>query len=256
VSRGDIRAKNRAAVPARKRLTDAPLRSGSWSRRTVIGFVAILVLGTGAYAMTFSSMFHARTIRVTGSGALGDLEILRLSGIASSTNVFHLDVRTAERRLETDPRIASATIAAKLPSTLVITVAERAPVAITAGEGGPARLVGEDGVTMGPADRERLPMVRVPGGAQPDAAQIRVGASVAGAMSSALRSKVASIFLPADGSVRLLLRSGMPVSYGSPTELAAKAQALSAMLRWADVQHASMASVDVSVPGAPIATRA
>ena len=45
----------------------------------------------------------------------------------------------------------------------------------------------------------------------------------------------------------------MTVDYGGADEAVEKAQALAAVLAWADEEHAHVQVIDVSVPGAPTA---
>jgi cell division protein FtsQ len=214
-------------------------------------------VAASADALTYSPIFRARSILITGDIALGERRILRLAGVRAGANVFHLDTAEAERRLEGDPRIEHATVIRRLPSTVRITIVERVPVAIVADPAGTATLVGGDGATLGPAtDASRLPLLARADGMATDPGSLRPGAAASAAMPAALRAQVETILTLADGSLRLSMRDGVSVSYGPPDDLAAKARSAQALLRWAAGQGVALASIDVSVPGAPTATPA
>jgi hypothetical protein len=72
-------------------------------------------------------------------------------------------------------------------------------------------------------------------------------------MDPGLRSEVGSLTIGVDGLVRLVLRGGVSVAYGDAGEGVEKAQALAAVLAWADAEREHVQGIDVSVPGAPTA---
>ena len=222
-----------------------------------IVLVAALVLIVGGYGLTFSPLFRAKIVRIEGERRLGERQVMRLAGVEPGVNVFHLDAAEVQRRLEADPRVAAASVTRHLPSTVVISVTERVPVAVVADGLGGVELVGADGVAMGSAaGKQDLPAVGTADGSQPTAADLISGAAAAAAMASTLRPQVEIVAVATDGSLRLTLRSGVVVSYGPAEKLDEKGLALEAVLRWAQQQGEPVRSVDVSVPAAPTATLA
>ncbi|MDP9298853.1 MAG: FtsQ-type POTRA domain-containing protein [Actinomycetota bacterium] len=223
--------------------------------RWVVALAVCVVAAAGSFALTYTPVFRATTIQVEGAGSIGQRRLQTLSGVRFGVNVFRLDTAAVERRLEQDPRIETATVVRRLPSTVVIDVTVRVPVARIADGLGGADVVGADGTRMGAATTGKpLPELVWAGGRIPNQAGTRVAASAAAAMSTDLRGRVRRIVTAADGSIRLLLRSGVPVSYGPPTDLVAKGQAVEAVLRWASPQGRAITAIDVNVPGAPTAT--
>lgn len=218
------------------------------ARRLVVPAVAAVVLVGGAVAVTYSPVFAARHIEVRGS--LARAEVLSVAGVDHRSNVFHLDVGSVERRLERDPRIQDATVRIDIPDRITIDVVARTPVGVV---GMPASSVGADGVVIGPA----VPGLDVPsllsssGGPLDDEAR-SVAAATAGALSPALRMTVDAVVV-APGSVEVRLAAGFTVSFGTPSELAAKADSLAALLRWAGKEGVTVLSADLSVPGSPTA---
>jgi cell division protein FtsQ len=233
--------------------SEEPIARGP--RRWIVALAVCGVAAAGSFALTYSPLFRATTIRVTGAGSIGQLRLRSLSGVVAGVNVYHLDASAAERRLEADPRVESATVTRRLPSTVVIEVTERVPVALVADGLGGFDRIGADGVSMGVgARRGSLPVLEWAGDRTSNRDEVLVAASVATGMSPELRGLVRTIITSTGGSVRLVLRSGVVVSYGPPTDVTAKGQAVEAVLRWARARGREITAVDVNVPGAPTAT--
>lgn len=224
----------RAGVAARRR------------RRAAIGGVLVLLVAT-AVAATYTSLFGADEVRVDGVATLSADEVIALAGVGEGTNVVHLDTGAAEDALEQDPWIMRASVTRDLPTTIVVHVVERSPV-IAAG----SEALAEDATVLPGAGTRRLPVLEtVVGELGPD--DLRAGAAAAGAMAPSLRGRVASILVEADDDLVLLLDDGVTVFYGAPGEDAEKAEALGALLAWAEGEGVGLASADISVPAAPTA---
>lgn len=223
-------------------------------RLAAIAAITAAVVVATAVGLSHSSLVHARTIRVHGAAHLTRSDVLRMAQIAVGVNVIMLDAGAAERRLEADPWVAEATISKHLPSTLVVDILERSPVAVFESTG-LLRLVAGDGTLLDAAGPGvSLPLI-APAETTPGTAPVSIhdAARAVAAMAPALRRQVAQVSILADGTLRADLRSGAPVTYGSAVDLVAKAQALQALLRWASAQGTSIAAADVRVPSAPTA---
>lgn len=220
----------------------------------IVAITAALVAAT-AVGLTRSPFVNARTIRVHGASHLTRSDVLRMAQIAVGVNVFMLDTSAAERRLEADPWVAEATISKRLPSTLIVDIQERSPVAVIESTG-LLRLVAGDGTMLDAAGPGvSLPLIAsaeatVP---VPSPTAVHDAARAVAAMAPVLRRQVSRVSILADGTLRVDLRDGAPVSYGPAVDLVAKANALQALLRWASSQGAAIVSADVRVPSAPTA---
>ena len=117
-------------------------------RRWTIAGIALVLVATLAVAATYTPLFAAKHIRLRGYGGISRAEILSVGGVDDRSNVFHLDTRAVERRLEDDPRVLEARVITSLPDMVSIEIVPRTPVAVL---GRPAVLVGADGVVIGPA---------------------------------------------------------------------------------------------------------
>jgi cell division protein FtsQ len=229
---------------------------GAGARIGIVAIGAVVLLLAAAWGLTFTSLFHAKVVTVQGAHELSSRKVMSIAGVFPGVDVFHLNAGQAERRLELNPWIASATVTKKLPSTILISVVERAPVALVRDASGNLALVGADGVLLGPATgTETLPSIA---GANPssipDAGTVREAASVAVSLTPSLRTGTESLVVGSDATIKLILRSGVVASYGTPDQLSAKGQALEAVLAWAARNAMRLAAIDVTVPSAPTAT--
>ena len=187
-------------------------------------------------------------------------QVLRIAGVTPDTNVFTLDARAAERRLERDPWIADATVTKALPSTLVIDLHERIAVAVAESDG-VLRLVADDGAfleTARPRIAIGMPSIVVADveGMEPSPEAVEGAARAIAAMAPTLRRRIDGISILADGQLRVDLSSGSSAAYGEAVELQEKAMALRALLDYAAERGATVVSVDVRVPSAPTAVLA
>jgi cell division protein FtsQ len=182
--------------------------------------------------------------------------VLRIAGIAVGTNVATFDAGAAERRLESDPWVGGATVAKRLPSTLVVTVRERQAVAVTEIDGA-SRLVASDGTLLGAATTgDLLPRIvsADPTAQVFSAVAVNGAARAIAAMPASLRRAVSQVAILADGELRVDLTSGAQIYFGPAVDLTAKAQALRAVLAYAARQGTTVASANVQVPTAPTAS--
>jgi cell division protein FtsQ len=224
--------------------------------RRLVAAVAAAAIAVAAalVAATYTPLFSADAIRVRGIHHLTKGEILRASGLERGVNVFHLDAEAVEARVERDPWVAEATLTKELPGTVVLTIRERVPVAVV-NDGSVERLVADDGGLLGigaPSDLPRI--VANEGATTTDPAAVRSAATAVSAMRPDVRRQIAFVYLLPEGELALELHSGVPIAYGAPEDAASKAQALAALLRYAERTGERYSAIDVSVPTAPAGT--
>jgi cell division protein FtsQ len=230
---------------------------GGGRKGVAVAFLVVVLLAAVASGLTRSALFDARTIRVHGATHLSRAEVLRIAAIAPGTNVFTLDTADAQRRLEREPWVATATVTKDLPSTVAVEIRERVAVAV-AESGGVLRLVADDGVLLDAAlPRLAANLTRIApaeeGVGEPTVVAIGGAARAVAALTSAVRARVSVVSILADGQLRVDLSSGAEVAYGPAVDLVEKAQAMRALLDWAAGQGASLSAADVRVPSAPTA---
>ncbi len=114
------------------------------------------------HAALRSPLFAVRQVTVNGNARLSAAAVERLAGDVRGQNIFAVDLAAARERVLTSPWVADVTLARVLPSTLVVDVVERVPMAI-ARVGDRLFLVDDAGVVIdayGPAYRDLdLPLV-------------------------------------------------------------------------------------------------
>jgi cell division protein FtsQ len=218
-----------------------------------IGGAVVVTLVTGSVALSYTSLFGARTVEVEGEQRLAPRQVMRLAGVGPGTNVMHLDEGQAEARLEEEPWILDATVRTSLPGTISISIRERTPVLVLLS--GPARrLAATDGTVLGRAPKASMfPEVTVPEGVTLGPGHIAAAADVVAAMVPALRARVDSLTIDQDGDVAMVVDGDVDVTYGPASDAMVKAQALRAILDYADQQGTGLLSIDLAVPGAPTA---
>jgi cell division septal protein FtsQ len=173
--------------------------------------------------------------------------VLDAAGLDQDVNVFHLDVRAAERALEADPWIASATVTTDLPRTVVVEVAERRPAVIVGEE-----VLAGDATPLPGARTGGLPVVRAAVG-DLDASDGAAAALAAAALDPGLRGRVRYVVIAIDGDLELRMDDGLTVRWGSGGDDEAKASSLAAFLSYTEEQGRRPIHIDVSVPAAPSA---
>jgi cell division protein FtsQ len=213
---------------------------------------ALVLLGLG---VTASPLFSVRTVAVTGNARLSVARVIHEARLDRPSNVYWFHTGAAQRLLEEDPWIASATISKELPHKISIHVVERHP-ASRVQVGSAWLLVATDGTVLdrtGP--KSRLPALPATGALTIGRRDVHLGlaSQIAGGMSPWLRSKVASVLPQSGGQVVLELARGGRVLFGPPTELAAKERALAGIVRWGAQHHRRFEYVDLRAPLAPAA---
>lgn len=219
--------------------------------------VAAVTIAVASLVASRSSLLRLRHLEVVGTSSLTRSQVVRLAALSPSTNVLWFDAGAVERRLESDPWVARATVSRRLPGTIRISVVERAAVAmIRDGQG--FRLLAADGVALGTMEIDpRLPeIVLVADSGLPEAnSQAQAGAARAiGGLDGGGRPAVVQAVVGADGTLSVEFAGGSRFEYGDPTDIQAKTVAVRLILRWARAQGASVVSVNVTAPDAPAAT--
>jgi cell division protein FtsQ len=222
-------------------------------RPWAIGGAVVVALVTGSVALSYTSLFGARTVEVEGEEQLGPRQVMRLAQVTMGTNVLHLDEAKAAARLEDEPWILDATVRTSLPGTISISIRERTPVLVLQ-SGSVRRLAAADGTVLGRAPKTAaFPVVTVPEGLRLGPGQVAAAADVVTAMVPVVRARVDSLSIAGDGEVAMVVDGGVDVVYGSASDAVVKAQALRAILDWAEQEERGLLSIDLSVPAAPTA---
>ncbi len=228
---------------------------GRRRRYRILALLAITVLVVGGIVLARSAVFDVDQVRVVGLTRSDTRLVAETTGIPTGRAMVSVDPGPAEKRLEQLPWVANAVVTRQWPGTVEVRLTERRPVAI-AGDGPGAVLVDRDGRILGPAaGTDGLPVagpdpVEGPGTFLP-AGRRRVVRLLA-ELPASLRTETARGTIGPKG-LGLVLSDGIAVHLGDATRLRAKAEAVAVLLDQAG--RATIATIDVSVPGSAALTR-
>ena len=240
--------------PRRAKVLDFPApRRSHRVRNTVLSVLAVVLVlgGVVAYAV-FSPALALRTVVVEGNTLIGTDEVeaalAPLEGI-SLTRISHDQVRDL---LADKPPLEDVIISAEPPSTLVVTVRERVPVAVL--QSGPEFvLIDADGrqlATVAQRDEVQLPLI--------DGGTAAVNTGVFSSITAVLAELPAPVLARLNSasassvdSIRLSLSGDRRIFWGSAERSAEKALVLEALLALPETDPA-VREFDVSTPDRPV----
>lgn len=217
----------------------------------ILGLV-LLGLAVGTIALR-SPLFEVRRVEVRGNGRLGPGEVRALVRHAQGRNLWLLSLDQLARSVDQHPWVAEARVRRDLPSTLVVEIEERIPVAWVADPGGGAA-VAADGivvqrrdegtglVSLGPVEQLEEPGALT--------AAPRASVRVVASLPPRIRREVAAVSLRGEGVI-LRLRSGATILYGPAESLGAKRATLVALLDWIEENEVPAGLVDLRAPATP-----
>jgi cell division protein FtsQ len=177
------------------------------------------------------------------------------AGVAEGTPLLRVDVSAAAARVARLPQVADVQVTRGWPSTVVITVVERTPLAVVE-EAGRRTLVDAEGVLFdtitGDPPAGVVPLeVLSPAEGDPDTA---AGLAAIAALPPEVREQVSLVTAEDAGQVVALhLDDGTSVVWGDGGEASRKAAVLVALLQQIEVGDIEAAeTLDVSAPGAVV----
>lgn len=215
-------------------------------RKLILTAMAVvLVAAAVTWLVAFSSVLGVRTVTVRGTHLLNANQVRAAAKIDDGAPLVRLDTDGIRTRVEALPDIASAKVMTSFPSTVIITVTERAAVGVLR-SGSDYLLVDHTGdqfrtVSDRPAN---LPLFVIPKGTSARTTG-RAVATVAAALPAKLRGRIESIQALDPKAITLLLTNGRVVQWGSADRSTQKARILPALLK----QHGEQ--FDVSDPDQP-----
>ncbi|MDK3256005.1 cell division protein FtsQ/DivIB [Blastococcus capsensis] len=195
-----------------------------------------------------------RTVQVDGTATLSAGQVREAAQVPRGVPLLRVDLGAVEDRVSRLPQIRDVQAARGWPDRVVVTVAERIPVAVV-GERGRRSLVDAGGVLFdtltGDAPRGVVPLdVADPG---PDDPATSAGLAAIRALPAALREEVVEVAAPDPENISLRLADGTLVRWGSEERSETKGTVLVALLDRIDDGELDPASViDVSAPDAVV----
>lgn len=110
---------------------------GKTKKRLPSPWVAVLLMALtimfAGYLFINSAYFKVGIVRIEGNKYISEEDIYHIADIPDTVNIFRLNSAEIKKRLTCDLRVASAEVTREFPSTIVIKVEERRPLAYIAG---------------------------------------------------------------------------------------------------------------------------
>ncbi|WP_432829375.1 cell division protein FtsQ/DivIB [Dactylosporangium sp. CA-092794] len=201
------------------------------------------LLGGVAAIVYLTPALGVERIEVTGASVLDPEVVRRTAAVRPGTPLPRLNLGAVERRVRDLKPVKAATVAARYPHTLAITVQERTAVAVVPRVRG-YTLLDADGVAFLAVDAAPpgLPQVRI---AQPEPGDATtMGAlTVLAALPPVIRSQLVTLVAESPTRIRLELTGNRLVVWGDATQNPAKVRVLE--LTRIEPGH----TLDVSAPG-------
>jgi cell division protein FtsQ len=217
-------ARGRAATPK-------PVARGSVRglKLFLLSLLLIVVITGVGLILYFTPVMSARSIVVSGIGAVSRDEVLDAAHVNPGTPLLQIDTDGIADRVAAIRRVASAHVQRDYPSALMITVVERIPVVVKDLPDGP-HLFDRDGVDFATAPPPpALPYIDVdnPGPADP---ATKAALAVLTALRPEVVAQVSRIAAPSVASITLTLADGRTVIWGTNERTEEKAMKLAALL--------------------------
>jgi cell division protein FtsQ len=232
------------AIPPSVRRFNARARARRWrSARPLIMIAVVLVVLAGlAYVGYGTSLLGVSHVEIRGAGFVSATDIRAAAAVRAGEPFLGLDTGAVAQRVEGLVGVAHADVSRHLPSTVVIDVRLRTPVAAVPA-GSSFRLVDASGLAFRTVGRVPAGVMVVdladPGPRDPST---RGALAVLASLPPVLRDKVTSISARTPVEIQLMLIGGREIVWGDATDNATKARvALSLLGRSGTV-------IDVSAP--------
>lgn len=223
------------------------------SRAGIVVLGLVLLAFAGGTIALRSPIFEVRRVEVRGNGRLGPGEVRDLVGHTRGRNLWLLPLDELARSVASHPWVARAELRRDLPSTLVVEIEERLPVAWVSDPGGGAAVAADGIVVERRSDGAGLVSLGVVEDLEEPGTRTgapRHSLRVVASLPPRIRREVAAVALRGEGVI-LRLRSGARILYGLPESLPAKRATLVALLDWIDENEVPAGVVDLRAPATP-----
>lgn len=120
--------------------------------------MALAIVFAG-YLFVNSTYFKVGTVRIEGNKYISEEDVYHVAEIPNTINIFRLNTIEIQKRLLRDLRVSSVTVKREFPSTIIVQVEERQPLAFIAGSYGFFEL-DKQGVVLGVF--KNLKQIKVP----------------------------------------------------------------------------------------------
>lgn len=190
--------------------------------------LAVVVVGLGLL-LYFTPIMSARTVVVTGLGAVTQEEVVAAAEVAPGTPLLQVDTDAVAERIAGIRRVASVRVQRQYPSTLRVTVVERVPVVVRDYADG-VHLFDRDGVDFATAPPPPgIPYLDADNPGPSDPATM-AALEVMTSLRPEVAAQVGRVSAPSVAAITLTLVDGRTVVWGTTDRTEEKAIKLAALL--------------------------
>lgn len=218
------------------------------SLRYVIALVVLVALvATAVWMVFFSATLQIAKVEVVGNTLLSDDAVLEIADVPVGEQLALVDLDRASSRIGTMAEVKSVDVTRAWPDAVRIDIVERTAVAVV-DLGGRIRGLDADGMVF--RDYKAVPkgMPRVRPGVNAGVDALKEAATVVAALPGSLAERVDHVEVDTIDQIKLVLRDGRQVMWGSADDSRQKADVLVVLL------SEKGRFFDVSVPGSPTAS--
>jgi cell division protein FtsQ len=250
--------------PADRRIAErrkAILAARVRRRRRILGWALVgLALAAGVAYLIRTPLFGLSAVRVTGTQAVPQAEVVAASQVRLGEPYLGLDLDSIRARVAAMPRVAAVKVTRDYPSSLHIAVTER-PAVASVSSGDLFWLVAADGTVLDSAGARPsglpyvagvpLPAGLRPGSRLPPGNELANALTALGGMDPRLKRQVTGVQARTLDSLEFTLRDGTRVLYGLAVDQPAKDAAALLVRRTLRREGREAQRIDVRNPSAP-----
>lgn len=250
---GDAKREAKAARRARTRKERAEVRRFTAARRRQLR-VALVTLGGLAVAfalllaLVWSPLMSVREVQVEGADRIEAGVVQEALADQLGQPIATVTEAGVAERLQAIPQIESFRLDVVPPSTVIVHLVERRPVAILETDAG-ASVIDAAGVVLGPVEGDAAALPRLDG-VELGSERFDAVATVLVSVPTEVLEATASIAAPTPSDIQLTLASGQTVQWGGAEQSPLKADVVAALMATQD--PAAAAVLDVRAPEHPV----
>ncbi len=230
----------------------------TYSNKAFTIALGLFIVLLASYAFLQSPFFSLQSIELLGNDYLTEDDVLEVGEVYYGINLTEIDVRALSDALRELPVVAEVRVSRRLPSTLVLRITERSPVAYVSGE---RRFwtVDGSGMLLFPSDTltKPLPLITSTPEITPRAGgrlqepHLLAALRFAQALTLKGQTQLAEVHASDDG-ITAFTTDRITVNLGVTGDMQEKAAVLEALLARAAQGNLSISHVDVRHPRSPV----
>jgi cell division protein FtsQ len=249
----DAKREAKAAKRARARKERAEVRRFTATRRRQLRAALLSAGGLGLslallVALVWSPLMAVREVQVEGAERIDAAAVQQALADQVGQPIATVTEAGVAERLQAIPQIESFRLDVVPPSTVIVRLVERRPVAIIETDAG-ASVIDAAGVVLGQVDDTTAALPRLDG-VEVGSEQFEAVATVLVSVPADVLEATESIAAPTPSDIRLTLATGQTVQWGGAEQSPLKADVVAALMATQD--PAAAAVLDVRAPEHPV----